>query len=56
MQTRTYDETKCKLVPREATDRQMKAAHEHSSWIGNQQICDLYKAMVAAAGEPPQEA
>jgi len=56
MQTRTYDETRWKLVPLEATERQMKEAREHIMFASMPEIRDIYRAMVAAAEEPPREA
>lgn len=40
------------LVPREATDEMLKAAHSTPSVNGIQRIADVYRAMVAA-GEVP---
>jgi hypothetical protein len=56
MQTRTYDETKWKLVPLEPTKRQMDVARPLIRLGNMEEVRDIYIAMVAAAEEPPQEA
>lgn len=55
MQTRTYDETKWKLVPLEPTKRQMDVARPIIRLGNMEEVHDIYRAMVAAAEEPPRE-
>ena len=55
MQTTTYDETKWKLVPLEATKQQLDEARKHIMWACMPEIEDIYKAMVAVVENPPPE-